>query len=271
VSFQEDVKRAGELLKSGDLSGWELAELTARRTFTSDNPTIFKRERTEGRVSAKEWAAQVSAAGKRSWGQGSAQAYARCWRRYGAKRNPAWSFVEHMNAARDGSEASAEENVARRAASPQWGEGAITANQVQQAMTKLPLARQAELVHKVARANPAILRSAVRDPEVYEAISKERVRHVVEEADRGRGPTISREEYGRGMREARDSDGLLALYRAQEALAIAMRFSASTIAEDCSEKDVRNLRSSLPQDIDFLQGVLEAISSEKLRLVKTRS
>lgn len=239
MTYTKAVSEARTLVKRSEADQWRLAELTW--------------EQVETGKSRREWAEDIGVG--TTYAGYLYQVWAR-WHGRAVSKRPA--FNEAYNEVRGGS--SYDQTLER-------GGREATA----EAFRELPASHQAALVHEAAREDPGILRAAVRDPKVYAAISKERISHVVEEADRGRGPTVSREEFGRSMREARESDGLLALYRAQEALAVAMRFSAQTIIEECGEKDVRNLKSSLPRDIDFLQSVLDAISSEKLRLVKARS
>jgi len=238
MKYGDAVKEARTLVKRSDGDQWRLAQLTW--------------EQVEAGKTRNGWASDIGISGSH------ASRLYQVWTKW---RNRATrpTFSDAIDELMGGSAGDRLKAMGAREATAEM-------------FRELPAARQATLVHEVARANPEILRPAVRDPRVYAAISKERISHVVEEADRSQGrPTVSREEFGRSMREAKESDALLALYRAQEALAIAMRFSAHTIAEDCSEKDVRNLKSSLPNDIEFLQSILDAVSSEKLRVVRAKA
>jgi len=238
MKYGDAVKEARTLVKRSEGDQWRLAQLTW--------------EQVEAGKTRNQWATDIGISG--SHASRVYQVWAK-WR----NRSTRPSFSDAIDELMGGSAGDRLKAMGAREATAEM-------------FRELPTARQATLVHEVARANPDVLRAAVRDPKVYAAISKERISHVVEEADRSQGrPTISREEFGRSMREAKESDGLLALYRAQEALAVAMRFSPRTIAEDSSEKDVRNLKSSLPHDIEWLQAVLEAISSEKLRIVRAKA
>lgn len=238
MKYADAVKEARTLVKRSEGDQWRLAELTW--------------EQVEGGKSRAEWAGDIGISSSHS-----ARLYLVWGKWHKRARRP--TFSDAMDEVMGGSSADRMKAMGARDATAEM-------------FRDLPAARQASLVHEVAKANPDVLRPAVRDPKVYAAISRERISHVVEEADRSQGrATISREDFGRSMRETRETDALLALYRAQEALAIAMRFSAHTVAEECGEKDVRNLKSSLPHDIEFLQAVLEAISSERLRLVKAKA
>jgi hypothetical protein len=94
-NYERDVTKAAELLEKVEMSGWDLAELTALWVFTSNKPHVVARERKEGRVPAKDWSDAVTAKGRVRFSETTARAYARCWRKYGTNRQD-WSFSDHL-------------------------------------------------------------------------------------------------------------------------------------------------------------------------------
>lgn len=156
TDFAEAVQRAAELLNAQEVSGWELAQLTADHTLTSSAPSIVAKERREGRVSAREWAEAVTSAGIRRMSEQSAWNYARTWRKYGSNRRDDWTFAQHYGASSAVTEEVAEQRAAWMVSNREpLLQTAPTRAQVQEAIRRDPdliratLAAEPELAEQV--------------------------------------------------------------------------------------------------------------------------
>lgn len=167
ATLKQDAKKAALLLDSQELSGWDLAELCARRVLSSNHPSDVELQRELGRVSAQEWAELVTQNGRRRMVKGTAGQYARCWRRYGERTNRLHdedgserTFAEHFSAA-GGAEDQAEERIVRfQGRTSSWEPAAPRDQQT--------VSEQAQQLPPEHRA--AVARQMLEDPEVAERV-----------------------------------------------------------------------------------------------------